>query len=142
MKIQNILATKGTRVITIRPEQSLREAIELLAKYNVGAVVVIEGRARVVGILSERDIIRRAAQRADLFALNVSAVMTRHVITGAPDDDLKSVMCRMTEGHFRHLPICEQGELIGIVSIGDAVKAQLEEYQGEIETLETQMMEA
>ncbi|MBI5303233.1 MAG: CBS domain-containing protein [Chloroflexi bacterium] len=142
MKIQNILATKGANSITIHPEQSLKDAVILLGKHNIGALVVVDEAGKLVGMLSERDIVRQAMYREDLFLLPVSHVMTERVVTGTPDDDLKSVMHRMTEGRFRHLPVVEQGKLVGVVSIGDVVKAVLAEYQGEIETLETQVMEA
>lgn len=141
MKIENILATKGSNVVTIRPEQSLKDAVVLLAKHNIGALVVVDATDGVVGILSERDIVRQAVHHDNVFALSVRQVMTKRVITGSPGDDLKSALDAMTHGRFRHLPIVEQGKLLGIISIGDAVKAQLVEYQGEIETLETQMME-
>jgi CBS domain-containing protein len=141
MKIQNILATKGTNTVTIYPDQSLQEAVVLLGKHNIGALVVVDRDDSVVGMLSERDIVRQAIHRQDIFTLSVNRVMTARVVTGTPNDDLKSVMARMTEGHFRHLPVLEQGKLVGVVSIGDVVKAMLAEYQGEIETLETQVME-
>lgn len=141
MKIQNILATKGTNVVTIRPEQSLKDAVVLLVQHNIGVLVVVDATDGVVGILSERDIVRQAVQQENIFALLVKQVMTKRVITASANDDLNAVLHRMTEGHFRHLPIVEQGKLVGLVSIGDAVKAQLGEYQGKIETLETQVME-
>lgn len=141
MKIQNILATKGTNVVTIRPEQSLKDAVVLLVRHNIGVLVVVDATDGVVGILSERDIVRQAVQQENIFALLVKQVMTKRVITASANDDLNAVLHKMTEGHFRHLPIVEQGKLVGLVSIGDAVKAQLGEYQGKIETLETQVME-
>jgi CBS domain-containing protein len=139
MKIQTILATKGTKVHTVRPAQSLKEIVALLARHNVGALVVVDDADRPVGIISERDIIRAAARGED-FTRPVSAAMTRTIVVGSPQDDVASVMKTMTERRFRHLPIIENGKLVGIVSIGDMVKAQLEQYQGEIETLETQII--
>ncbi|MBI5651813.1 MAG: CBS domain-containing protein [Chloroflexi bacterium] len=142
MKIQNILATTGTRVVTIHPDRSLKDAVGLLAQHNIGALVVVIGLDEVVGILSERDIVRAAVHNDNVLGLSVQQIMTKHVVTGSPNDDLKSVMNTMTEKQFRHLPIVEQGKLVGIVSIRDLVKAQVDQYQGEIETLETQIMEA
>lgn len=140
MKVRNILTTKGTNVITIRPEQSLQEAARLLAEYNIGALVALNETGQVVGIISERDIIRITARQADAFSRPVGEVMTKNVITGLPNDDLVSVMHTMTEKRFRHLPIVEQGELVGIISIGDIVKSQRDQYKGELDTLQTQII--
>lgn len=140
MKVRNILTTKGTNVITIRPEQSLQEAARLLAEYNIGALVALNETGQVVGIISERDIIRTTARQADAFSRPVGEVMTKNVITGLPNDDLVSVMHTMTEKRFRHLPIVEQGELVGIISIGDIVKSQRDQYKGELDTLQTQII--
>lgn len=139
MKIQTILATKGTKVVTAHARQRLKEAIGLLVQHNIGALVVVDDADKPVGIISERDLIRAVARGEDL-AQPVSAAMTRAVIFGTPQDDLASVMKTMTEKRFRHLPVMEGDKLVGIVSIGDMVKAQLGQYQGEIETLETQII--
>ncbi len=140
MKVRNILTTKGTNVITVRPEQSLQEAARLLAEYNIGALVVLNETGQVVGIISERDIIRKSARQADAFSRPVGEVMTKDVITGLTNDDLVSGMHTMTEKRFRHLPIVEQGELVGIISIGDIVKCQRDQYKGELDTLQTQII--
>jgi len=139
MKISAILSTKGMNVITVRPDQSLSEAIALLSKHNIGALVVVDAAGKPAGILSERDIVRNAAKSKDLFSAPISQVMTKDVVTGSPHDDLRSVLRTMTDRRFRHLPILDEGRLVGIISIGDAVKAQLNEYQGEIETLQTRI---
>ena len=141
MKIQNILATKGTKVITVSIKQSLKEAVGLLVQYNIGALVVVDEADKPVGIVSERDIIRATIHGEELFTQPVGSVMTKRVIVGSPQDDVESVMQTMTLKRFRHLPIMDQGKLVGIVSIGDVVKAKLDEYQGEIDTLETQILE-
>lgn len=141
MKVASILATKGENVITIQPEQSLKEAAVLLAKHNIGALVVVDEAGQPVGIISERDIIREAARREGVFSQPVSQVMTRDVMTGLPQDDLRSVTHTMTENRFRHLPIMDQGKLVGIISLADAVKAQRDQYKGEVETLQTQIIE-
>ena len=140
MKIQNILATKGPNVVTVRAEQMLAEAIALLVQHNIGAVIVLDDAGQLGGILSERDIVRAVNRGEDLAARRVADVMTKRVIFGAPGDDVASVMQTMTEKRFRHLPILDRGKLVGLVSIGDVVKAQLEEYEGEVETLETQII--
>jgi CBS domain-containing protein len=139
MKITTILATKGMTVITIRPEQSLSEAVALLAQHHIGALVVVDDRESPVGIISERDIVRELARTESIGGLLVRQVMTEHVIIASPHDDIQSLSHTMSKHHFRHVPIVDESTLIGIVSIGDVVKAQLENYQGEIDTLQTQM---
>lgn len=140
MNIQSILATKGVHVRTIRPEQSIREAIVLFVTHNIGALVVADQRGRVVGLLAERDIIRAAPQYDQLLSTPVQAMMSRDVITVTPQDDLWSVANTMTEKRLRHLPVVHRGKLIGIVSIGDVVKAQLDQYRGTIDTMEIQLL--
>ena len=141
MNIRRILATKGMNVITILPKQTIREAIALLEDNNIGGLPVLDENEMLVGIITERDIIRNLVDNEELFAESVDAFMTREVITGLPQDDLESVANTMTEGRFRHLPIMEGDKLIGIVSIGDIVKAQRDEFRGEVDTLQTQISE-
>jgi len=140
MNIKRILATKGVNVVTTRPDQSIREAIALLAQYNIGALVVVAEANRPVGILSERDITRALARDENILSKSVSELMTKNVITGLPQDDIISVANTMTEKRIRHIPIVEQGKLVGIISIGDVVKAQRDQYKGEIDTLQTQIL--
>ena len=140
MNVARLLATKGMTVVTIRPDQTIREAIDLLSRHNIGALVVVEGTDKPVGIISERDIVRQLARNEELFTDPVSSIMTRHVITGMPQDDLKTVANTMTEKRIRHIPLVDQGKLVGIISIGDVVRVQRDQYQGEIETLHTQIL--
>jgi CBS domain-containing protein len=140
MNVRRILTTKGGGVVTVRPDQTIREAIALLAKHNIGALVAVDAENRPVGILSERDITRQLAKNEDLFTLPVSDLMTKDVITGMPQDDLKSVAITMTDKRIRHLPIVDQGKLCGIISIGDVVKTQRDQYMGEVDTLQTQIL--
>lgn len=140
MNVKRILSSKGRHVYTISPQASLREAIQMLHIHTIGALVVCSDQDEVVGILSERDIIGYAADHEDIFSIPVEAIMTRNVITGTPTDDVHAVAHIMTERRFRHLPILEDGELVGIISIGDIMKAQRDMYRGEIDTLETQLM--
>jgi CBS domain-containing protein len=140
MKVRNILASKSREVITARPEQRVREVVALLARHNIGVLVVVDDRGDISGIVSERDIVRNAAGQEEIFSLPVSQVMTTNVITGTPGDDIMAVSHTMTERNFRHLPIVEDGRLVGIISIRDVLKAQLNEYQGEIDTLETRIL--
>lgn len=140
MNIQSILAVKGVHVVTVRPEQLVREALVSLIKHNIGALVVVNPNGHPIGILSERDIIRAVATHEEIFAQPIRAHMTRDVITGTPQDDLAAVAHTMTEKRIRHVPVVDdRGKLVGIVSIGDVVKAQRDRYQGEVYTLEIQV---
>jgi CBS domain-containing protein len=139
MNIANILARKGSMAVTVRPEQSIREALGLLERHNIGALVAVQGESPV-GILSERDIVREAARNDKFFILTVADLMTRDVITGQPHDDLLTVAHTMTERRIRHLPVVDKDRLVGMVSIGDVVKAQRDHYQGEVDTLQTQLL--
>ncbi|MDP2627733.1 MAG: CBS domain-containing protein [Candidatus Rokubacteria bacterium] len=140
MSIAHLLAGKGRGVVTIQPEDSIRQALGLLAQHNIGALIVVDSRQQPVGILSERDIVREAARNEGVFAQAVSALMTRDVVIGGPQDDLHSVAHTMIERRIRHLPVMDQGTLVGIVSIGDVVKAQRDQYHGEVETMQTQLL--
>lgn len=140
MNISSILSTKSSEVITIGPEQTVYDAISRLSVYNIGVLIVVGGSGNVVGIISERDIVRRLVEDRDLLGRKVSAVMTTEVIVGVPEDDVMSVVHTMTEKRFRHIPVISRGQLIGIISIGDILKAQRDQYQGQIDTLETQIM--
>lgn len=138
MTIASILSRKGGKVVTCRPEQSIRQALALLAEHNIGALVVVDELGVPVGILSERDIVREAARDERLFARTVGEIMTRDVVVGVPEDDLRTVGHTMTERRIRHLPVIAEGRLVGIVSIGDIVKAERDQYRGEVDTLQLQ----
>lgn len=140
MKINSILSKKSGEIITVAPGQKIREALVLLAQHNIGALVVVDENVKVIGILSERDVVRMATKRDNVSDMHVKDVMTRDVIVGVPQDDLMTVANTMTEKRFRHLPIVDGERLVGIVSIGDVLKAQRDQYQGEIDTLETHIL--
>jgi CBS domain-containing protein len=139
MNIASILARKGGRVVTCRAEQSIRQALSLLAEHNIGALVVVDDAGGAAGMLSERDVVREAARDERLFGRTVGEIMTRDVIVGVPEDDLRAVRHTMTERRIRHVPVIAEGRLVGIVSIGDVVKAELDQYLGEVDTLQTQV---
>ena len=139
MNIASILARKGAKVVTGRPEQSIRQALSLLAEHNIGALVIVDETGAPVGILSERDVVREAARDERLFGRTVGEIMTRDVIVGVPEDDLRAVRHTMTERRIRHVPVVVGGRLVGIVSIGDVVKAELDQYLGEVDTLQMQV---
>ena len=139
MNIASILARKGGKVVTCRSEQSIRQALTLLAEHNIGALVVVDGTGAPAGMLSERDVVREAARDERLFGRTVGEIMTRDVIVGVPEDDLRSVRHTMTERRIRHVPVVADARLVGIVSIGDIVKAELDQYLGEVDTLQMQV---
>ena len=142
MKLSAVLAAKGNRVFTIGPGSSIRDAIDTLAGNNIGALVVIGRAGEPVGLLSERDIIRAMASRPGAIQQTVADLMTSPVLTAAPDDDADSVLRTMTSGRFRHMPVVEGDSLVGMVTIGDLVKAQLTEFRGTVESLETRLLES
>lgn len=130
MTVSIILAGKGREVVTIEPNATVAAAIDLLAQKRIGAVLILGADRRISGILTERDIVRVLAERGAA-ALNdpVSAAMTRKVSTCHENETIASIMERMTEGKFRHVPVIDQGRLAGIVSIGDVVKHRLQEME-------------
>ena len=140
MNIASLLAKKGVKVVTVGPEDSIREALKRLAEHNIGALVVVDGQGELAGIVSERDIVRALARTEAILAEPIAAIMTRNVIIGTPQDDLVAAGTTMTERHIRHLPVVQGGRLVGIVSIGDIVKAQRDHYQGEVDTLQIQLL--
>ena len=135
MKVKDILARKGSQVISIEPDRTVRDAIRVLVENRIGAVLVREGE-EIVGILTERDILREAGKHAGrLDQRRVREAMSTELIVGVPEDDLNYVMGIMTKNRIRHLPILEGRSLQGIVSIGDLVWASLTEAEFENRTL-------
>jgi CBS domain-containing protein len=136
MNVQSLLENKGSHVITIAPTATLQSAVHTLADHRIGALLVLGPDRRVVGILSERDVVRALAERgADVLHEPLSQVMTRMVVTCARADTIGDIMERMTTGKFRHLPVVEQDRLVGVVSIGDVVKQRLREMEDESSAL-------
>jgi CBS domain-containing protein len=136
MTVKAIIDLKGGTVVTTESTVNLAAAAKLLAERRIGALVVVGGDRRISGILSERDIVRALSERgAAALEEQVGQVMTRKVITCSCAETIRSVMERMTAGKFRHLPVIEHGELVGIVSIGDVVKYRIEEIEHESEAL-------
>jgi CBS domain-containing protein len=132
MTVQAILSTKGGNVLTIEPTASIGAAAKILAVRRIGALVVTGPEQRVIGIVSERDIVHVLAMRgAEALDLPLTEIMTRKVATCSPSDTISSIMERMTTGKFRHVPVIDQGRLAGIVSIGDVVKHRLQEMEFE-----------
>jgi CBS domain-containing protein len=125
--VSTILAAKGRDVVTIEPSASLAAAATLLAEKRIGAVLILGADRRIVGILSERDIVRAIGERgADVLAEPVSVAMTRKVSTCNETDLVSSIMERMSAGKFRHMPVVDQCQPLGMISIGDVVKHRLQ----------------
>lgn len=137
MKISAILAAKGADTVTIVPDATVAELIHLLAHHKIGAVVASSDGQGIDGIVSERDVVRAMAADPDagrsggVRPKSVSAIMSANVVTIGPDDTVDDAMAMMTERRFRHLPVAVDGKLVGIVSIGDIVKARLEALEEE-----------
>jgi CBS domain-containing protein len=138
-----ILSTKGSDVTTIEPTATLETGIGVLAECEIGALVVLGADNRVIGILSERDIVRALAKRgAGLLTEPIARVMTRTMPTCSESKTVDSVMERMTESKVRHVPVVEQGQLVGIVSISDVVKHRLAELERESQALHDYIQKA
>jgi CBS domain-containing protein len=136
MLVSQILKHKGDMVFTASPNDSVAAVAALLQARKVGAMVVLNEARDVAGIVSERDIVRIVAEKGgDGLSLPISDCMTREVIFAEPQETVDSLLTRMTDRRIRHLPVCRDGRLIGIVSIGDLVKSKIAETVAEAETL-------
>ncbi len=129
MRVTEILERKGRDVVSLPPSETIAGAARVLADRKIGALLILDG-GQIVGILSERDLVR-SVRDAGPFTAPVTAIMSTDLKTCAPYDELHTVAERMTEERIRHLPVLEDGELIGIISIGDVVKARLEDLEQE-----------
>jgi len=135
MTVRSILNTKGRQVTTVEPDIKLSAAIKLLVERRIGAVLVMH-RSQIEGILSERDIVRVLGERgASVLDEPVSEVMTRKVVDCKETDTVAEIMEMMTTGKFRHLPVIDNNEVVGLISIGDVVKWRVQEYETEQEAL-------
>ena len=137
MRIAEVLRGKGSAVATVEPSATVANLVAALAEHNVGALPVLEGE-ELVGIVSERDVVRRLhLGGAGLLQLTVADIMSGKVTTCGPNDKAEDLARVMTERRFRHLPVVENGSLIGIVSIGDLVKARIDLLESEREQLQS-----
>jgi CBS domain-containing protein len=135
MTVRAILDSKGHHILSVEPDVTLSAAIKLLAERKIGAVLVMS-EGRIEGILSERDIVRVLGERgARVLDEPVSAVMTRKVVSCRQSDTVAGIMEMMTLGKFRHLPVVEEGMVVGLISIGDIVKWRVREFENEQEAL-------
>lgn len=138
MRIRDVVAAKSEqKVITVSPSATVRDLLGLLAEHNVGALVVSGDGESVDGIVSERDVVRRLHSDGELLAATVDSIMTTDVKTCAPDDQLDELMGLMTQRRIRHVPVCDDGRLVGIISIGDVVKHKIDALQFERDQLDS-----
>lgn len=142
MRVSQILSNKADQaVVTIKPEATVSDAVAILSEKRIGAVIVADEGGTPVGIVSERDVVRELGRRGPE-SLNdtVENLMTRKLIFCAPDESPEDILLKMTEGRFRHMPVLQDGAMIGIVSIGDVVKARLSELKMERDVLQDMVM--
>lgn len=136
MYVKNVLQRKGNEVISVTPEMSLQDTAKVLRENKIGAVLVCRENNSMCGVLSERDIVIAVAKQGGKVLDNkVSEFMTEGVYTCSPEDDMKAVMEQMTTRRIRHLPVVEEGNVVGMISIGDAVKQRMAETEAEAEAL-------
>ena len=142
MLVHQILKSKSDdTVVTVKPGALVSEAVNILAERKIGTVVISKDGLRADGILSERDIVRMLSQKGgSILNDRVDAYMTSKLVTCAREDSADSVLQKMTDGRFRHMPVLEDGQLIGLITLGDAVKARLTELAMEKDALEGMIM--
>lgn len=132
MIVNDVLTSKGSKVVTVSPSATVSDLIDVLAEHGIGAAVVSSDGVHAAGIVSERDVARGLhSHGASLLTQSVSAIMTADVQTCSPDDEIARIARVMTDGRFRHLPVAVSGELVGIVSIGDVVKKRIDQLETE-----------
>ncbi len=136
MKVKHILQSKGADVYAVSPDDTIAAAVSVLNDKNIGAVMVCDDHGKAVGILSERDVVRRLGEKgAEAMNMRVSECMTGNPYTCAPDETIDDLMARMTEKRIRHLPVQSGGRIIGVISIGDVVKRKIQEAEQEAAAL-------
>ena len=137
MTVASILASKGSDIVTVSPDESLLSVAQLLDKNRIGAVLAVDTDGKLAGIMSERDVVRAVARGGpDALGESVGAHMTRKVVTCKSEDRISSVMLKMTEGKFRHVPVVNGGRLAGIISIGDVVKRRIADIENEWQAMQ------
>lgn len=142
MRMKDIINEKGKDVITINMEATIYEAIKLLNKHRIGALVVLNNNGKLAGIISERDILKECEDRSELLSkTTIKEVMTKDIIIGQMDDELEYIMGIMTKKRIRHLPIIKYDKIVGIISMRDLVKAQLQKSEFEIHDLKEYIYE-
>lgn len=136
MKVSDILKVKGHDIVSLAVGEPVAAAVALLAEHHIGSVLILDDNGSIVGILSERDIcLALNIEKERVLQMRVGDLMTRDVATCSPDHDVAAIMGLMTAQRFRHVPVVENGKLVGIVSIGDVVKSRIEEAEAEVDAL-------
>ena len=136
MFVSDILKGKSSSIISVTSNQSVEEALALLAQHRIGAVLVMDAGGSIAGILSERDLVRAMSRLGkEVFDRKVGDLMTSAVVTCTSKDPVAAIEAMMTSQRFRHVPVVEEGRLIGMISIGDVVKARIEEAEAEVDAL-------
>lgn len=137
MRVRDVLTAKGSSVVfTISPQATVEELLDQLAENNIGALVVSPDGRSMTGIVSERDIVRKLRGLESPRLATVDQIMTTDVQVCSPDDSFGSLMTSMTEHRVRHIPVLENGEIVGVLSIGDAVKFRMDQLEFERDQLE------
>lgn len=143
MTVSVILKSKGAEVISVKPDSALSSVVETLSSRRIGAVLVLHSDGKVAGVLSERDVVRALAQHgAAAMDMAASTFMTAEVVSAGSHDSIGLVMEKMTHGRFRHLPIIDEGRLVGIISIGDVVKKRIDDAEHEAQALRDYVTQA
>ncbi|MDQ3095448.1 MAG: CBS domain-containing protein [Actinomycetota bacterium] len=137
MRISDVLRSKSSDLVTLSPDATVRDLVDLLAEHNIGAVIVGDDANPVAGIVSERDVVRGLVSGTTILESLVADIMTTTVKTAAPSDSVDDLMRIMTEHRIRHVPVVVDGQLKGIVSIGDVVKSRIGELEFERDQLES-----
>jgi CBS domain-containing protein len=136
MYVFNILKAKGHETMTIGPDEPITAALAVLEEKRIGALLVLDDHGKIAGILSERDLVRAMNKhRESIFSKRVGELMTTRVVTCSPKDPVAAIMGMMTAQRFRHVPVVDDGKLVGIISIGDVVKSRIEEAEAEVDAL-------
>lgn len=141
MLAEHILRRKGRDTITIAPDASIEKAVDALSEYEIGALIVVDADGDVAGLLSERDVVRTVSDRGhEALDAAVRSVMTAEVLTCTPQDGVKDLMEVVTRRRVRHLPVLDDGDLNGMISIGDLLKTRIEEVETEQEILRARLL--
>ncbi|MGP4014528.1 CBS domain-containing protein [Saccharopolyspora sp. 5N708] len=137
MRIADVLRNKGSKVATISAANTVSDLVAALAEHNIGAMVVTDASGAILGIVSERDVVRRLSDHGpDILLAPLTRIMTTDVVTCGPEDSVERLTVVMTERRIRHIPVVSAGRMVGIVSIGDMVKSRISQLEEEQEHLE------
>jgi CBS domain-containing protein len=136
MTLAAILKTKGKDVVSVAPTSTIAEVVKVLSARRIGGVVVLDAASQLLGIFTERDIVHAlAAHGARALEMTSAQLMTRNIITATPETTVNGAMALMSQGRFRHLPVMDNGRLVGLVSIGDVVKSRIQQQEADVDSL-------